>query len=469
MTAIFCPPPLQQDRSQLQAFLVSCQQRSRGHRRRLIASFSLPLGAVDPLAALQVLAAPQSRYFYWEHPVSQDAEAALDVALELSPSERRGHGNSGDRFARAQQFVKGAMARLQCDPISGAAARVRFYHCFSFFETSAHFPSASIVLPRWQISRRQGRSWLTANLPIGPKDNLETLWADVMAFLDAIAGLPASAISIVNPPQFAQGGFAPFATAVAAALQAIEGRSLQKVVLAHSLEARAAEPFQPARALAYLRQHHPRCYTFAVSTGGGQTFVGASPERLVALQGDQAVCDALAGSVRRGRTTAEDTVLAGQLLASNKECREHQAVRGFLCERLQQLGLKPRVTGTRLLQLANIQHLWTPIRAEVPDGLHLLDLVAWLHPTPAVAGLPANTACNYIRHWEPFDRGPYAAPIGWLDTQGNGEFVVGIRSALLDGTRARLYAGAGIVAGSTPERERAEVELKLQAMLKALG
>ncbi|MEO0948815.1 MAG: isochorismate synthase, partial [Cyanobacteria bacterium J06641_5] len=466
MTAIFCPPPLQQDRSQLQAFLASCQQRSRGHRRRFIASFSLPLGAIDPLAALQALATPQSRYFYWEHPIRREAEAALDVALELSSPEDNRNKNGGSRFTRAQQFVKDAMVRLHCDPISGAAARVRFYHCFSFFETSAHFPSASIVLPRWQISRRQGRSWLTANLPIDPNDNLETLWASVIAFLDALAELPASAISLVNPPQFAQGGLASFTTAVVAALQAIEARSLQKVVLAHSLEARAAEPFDPARALAYLRQHHPRCYTFAVGTGSGQTFVGASPERLIALQGRQVVCDALAGSVRRGRTAAEDTALAGQLLASNKERREHQAVRGFLCDRLQQLGLQPQVTGTRLLQLANIQHLWTPIRAEVPEGLHLLDLVAWLHPTPAVAGLPANTACDYIRHWEPFDRGPYAAPIGWLDTQGNGEFVVGIRSALLDGTRARLYAGAGIVAGSTPERECAEVELKLQAMLK---
>ena len=467
MTAVFCPPPLQQNRSQLQAFLASCQQRSRGRHRPPIASFSLPLGAVDPLAVLQALATPQSRYFYWELPACQEAEVALDVALELAPSK---HGDNGDRFAQARHFARRAMARLHCDPVSGAAARVRFYHCFSFFDASDHFPSASVVLPRWQISRRQEGSWLTANLPIGPQDDLDALWEMVMGRLEAIAAVSELAAPTANPPQFSGGvGFAPFTTAVTAALQAIGRQSLQKIVLAHSLEARASRPFEPVRALAYLREHHPRCYTFAVSAGSSRAFVGASPERLIALQGRQAICDALAGSVRRGRTAAEDTVLAGQLLASNKERREHQAVRGFLCDRLQELGLQPQATGPHLLQLANIQHLWTPIRAEVPDGMHLLDLVAWLHPTPAVAGLPASAACSYIRHWEPFDRGPYAAPIGWLDTQGNGEFIVGIRSALLDGMRARLYAGAGIVAGSTPERERAEVELKLQAMLKALG
>lgn len=465
MTAIFCPPPLQQDRSQLQSFLASCQQRSRG--RRLIASFSLPLGAIDPLTALQALATPESRYFYWEHPARQEAEAALDVALELPTGDR--NGNACNRFARARQFVEGAMARLHCDPVSGAADRVRFYHCFSFFETSDLFPSATVMLPRWQVSRRQGRSWLTANLPIGPKSDLDALWGTVVARLDAIAAATLPIAPPISAPQFSEARFAPFTTGVAAALEAIAEGSLQKVVLAHSIEASATKPFDPVRTLAYLRQHHPRCYTFAASAGLDRTFVGASPERLVALQRGQAICDALAGSVRRGRTAAEDAVLARQLLASNKERREHQAVRGFLCDRLQQLGLEPQVAGTRLLQLANIQHLWTPIRAAVPAHLHPLDLVAHLHPTPAVAGLPAATACNYIRHWESCDRGPYAAPVGWLDTQGNGEFVVGIRSALLAGTQARLYAGAGIVAGSTPEREQAEVELKLQAMLKALG
>jgi menaquinone-specific isochorismate synthase len=122
----------------------------------------------------------------------------------------------------------------------------------------------------------------------------------------------------------------------------------------------------------------------------------------------------------------------------------------------------------QLLQLLNIQHLWTPIQANVPTGVHPLEIVAELHPTPAVAGTPREISQEQIRRYETFDRGLYAAPLGWVDHRGNSEFIVGIRSALIDGDRARLYAGAGIVAGSDPDKEVAEIQLKLQALLKAL-
>ena len=132
------------------------------------------------------------------------------------------------------------------------------------------------------------------------------------------------------------------------------------------------------------------------------------------------------------------------------------------------MGLLPQILSPRLRQLSNIQHLWTPISAIVPPNIHPLKIVAQLHPTPAVAGTLPDIACNEIRRYESFERGLYAAPLGWLDGEGNCEFIVGIRSALIDGDRARLYAGAGIVAGSDPNKELAEIQLKLQALLKAL-
>ncbi len=147
---------------------------------------------------------------------------------------------------------------------------------------------------------------------------------------------------------------------------------------------------------------------------------------------------------------------------------EHQVVIEFITRQLGQLGLEPQPFPLRLLQLSNIQHLQTPIHARVPANIHLLDAVAELHPTPAVAGVPRKIACDHIRRYESFERSLYAAPIGWVDHQGNGEFAVGIRSALINGCHARLYAGAGIVEGSDPDRELAEVQLKLQALLAAL-
>ena len=140
-----------------------------------------------------------------------------------------------------------------------------------------------------------------------------------------------------------------------------------------------------------------------------------------------------------------------------------------ILRRLAPLGLRPEHPARpALLRLANVQHLQTPVRAALPAGVRLLDVLARLHPTPAVGGSPRAAACAHIRELEAFPRGLYAGPLGWIDAQGGGEFFVGIRSALIDGARARVYAGGGIVAGSDPEKEHAETELKFKALLDAL-
>ncbi|NJN60721.1 MAG: hypothetical protein HC795_03550 [Coleofasciculaceae cyanobacterium RL_1_1] len=140
-----------------------------------------------------------------------------------------------------------------------------------------------------------------------------------------------------------------------------------------------------------------------------------------------------------------------------------------MLDRLRGLGLAPEpISPIRLLQLSNIQHLWTPIYANLTINIHPLQIVERLHPTPAVAGSPQSIAYREIRRHEQFDRLLFAAPIGWFDAEGNASFLVGIRSALLDGCRARLYAGAGIVAGSQPDRELAEIELKLRTTINSL-
>ncbi|MBC1224506.1 isochorismate synthase MenF, partial [Nostoc sp. UCD120] len=186
------------------------------------------------------------------------------------------------------------------------------------------------------------------------------------------------------------------------------------------------------------------------------------------INNQQLITDALAGSAPRGKTPAEDAANANRLLNSEKEKHEHSLVLDFITQRLRQLGLSPQILAPRLRQLSNIQHLWTPISAVVPENIHPFRIVGQLHPTPAVAGASQDVACAEIRRYESFERGLYAAPLGWIDSEGNCEFIVGIRSALIDGDRARLYAGAGIVAGSDPDKEFAEVQLKLQALLKAL-
>jgi menaquinone-specific isochorismate synthase len=217
-----------------------------------------------------------------------------------------------------------------------------------------------------------------------------------------------------------------------------------------------------------LRDRHPGCQIFSLGNSQGYHFLGASPERLINIKNRQLLTDALAGSAPRGKNSYEDQQLASKLLGSEKERREHQSVSAFITQRLSQLGLKPQQSPLKLLKLSNIQHLWTPIYAQLPPQLHPLDIVAQLHPTPAVAGVPREIALEQIRYYETFDRCLYAAPLGWVDFQGNSEFIVGIRSALIKDNHARLYAGAGIVAGSDPAKELIEIQLKFQAMLRAL-
>jgi menaquinone-specific isochorismate synthase len=260
-----------------------------------------------------------------------------------------------------------------------------------------------------------------------------------------------------------------FKKSVSSALKAIAKGRLNKIVLAHAVDVISPFPFQLFRSLSNLRRLHADCYIFATSNGKGQNFIGASPERLLSLHNQRLATDALAGSAPRGKTATEDAYFAHSLLSSEKEMREHRAVTDFITQCLCHLGIEPQFPPLPfLLQLANIQHLQTPIQAKVPAHLHLLELLAELHPTPAVAGTPRDVAEAQIRRYETFERSLYAAPIGWVDHQGNGEFAVGIRSALIDGCRARLYAGAGIVAGSDPDKELAEIKLKLQTLLEAL-
>jgi menaquinone-specific isochorismate synthase len=260
----------------------------------------------------------------------------------------------------------------------------------------------------------------------------------------------------------------PFRQSVISALKSIEEKKFSKLVIAHVVDLVSSTPFPIIQALKNLRKHYHNCYIFALGNGEGNHFLGASPERLLKIHNQQFITDAIAGSAPRGSTPEEDFQRGQTLLNSEKERREHQAVVNFISERLQQLGLTVKTTPTTLLKLSNIQHLWTPIYSHLPTSLHPLEMVGQLHPTPAVSGVPTAITCQEITRYEPFDRSLYAAPIGWIDEQGNSQFVVGIRSALITGNQARLYAGAGIVAGSNPDQEVAEIQLKLQAMLKTL-
>jgi isochorismate synthase len=244
---------------------------------------------------------------------------------------------------------------------------------------------------------------------------------------------------------------------------------LEKVVLARSVEVRHNQPIDAVAAVRQLAATYPSCTVFAIAHHDA-CFLGATPERLIALQHGTAATMALAGSIDRGATPAADQALAAKLLHDPKERAEHAVVVGALRDGLAQACSRVIADAQpRVHKLPNLQHLLTPMRGQVIPGQGVLELVERLHPTPAMGGFPRQPALDLIRAYEHLDRGWYAGPIGWVNRAGEGEFVVGIRSALVQGSSATLFAGCGIVAESNAAAEYAESDWKLRPMLAALG
>ncbi len=251
----------------------------------------------------------------------------------------------------------------------------------------------------------------------------------------------------------------------------IASGQFEKIVAARRSVARLENEIDVAHLLRRLGGAYPGCYRFAFRRGDA-TFVGATPERLVRKQRDRIWTEALAGSIGSPRSSnaAERSALGEQLLASNKDLGEHALVVDSLRRRLaplcRELSIPDEPT---TLELRGVTHLHSPIEGTLADPSHILDLVAVLHPTPSVGGVPTNDAIEWITKHEPDPRGWYAGPIGWFDESGDGEFAVALRCGLIEGRQAHVFAGAGIVRDSDPSKEYAETDIKQQALLRALG
>lgn len=327
------------------------------------------------------------------------------------------------------------------------------------------FGEASFSLPRIELSHGKGGARLQlivrgAELRDGARVTAEV--DRILSQLDHPASPPASPVEGSSGDGAPATRIASYEALVERALSEIARRRFDKVVVARSRDV-ALEPTPTlGGVLDELRRHQPGSIRFAFGRGG-LAFVGASPERLVARSADRARADALAGSAPIG----PDVV--AKLLGSDKDRREHEVVARAIRDVLARWAARldgPTTPGVR--RLRDVAHLFTPVVA-VGVGAHVLDLADALHPTPALCGWPSRAAEAWIVANEETPRGWYGGPVGWFDDRGDGVFAVAIRSALLSPGRARLFAGAGIVAGSDPARELGETEIKLGAMRRALG
>jgi isochorismate synthase len=269
-------------------------------------------------------------------------------------------------------------------------------------------------------------------------------------------------IDSVKPP-------GDFEAAVAAAVERIRAGELEKVVLAREVLLRAPAAYDLAAVYGALREVFPGCFCFCCGTPEG-AFIGASPELLIRRSGASASTVALAGSTRRSSDPAVDDHLGERLMQSAKERSEHAIVARRIVRRLRPLAVWVSAADQPgQVKIANIQHLATPIHAQLAEPRSAIELAGKLHPTPAVGGEPWPKAGELIDELEGMDRGWYASPVGWMDATEDGEFCVAVRSALLRDREAHLYAGNGIVADSDPAAELSETELKLEALLPLLS
>ncbi|XVH31398.1 isochorismate synthase [Haloferacaceae archaeon DSL9] len=358
------------------------------------------------------------------------------------------------------------------------AACPRLFGGFAFHDDGSEgdpwwpFPDARFVLPRVQVTDADAGTWLTVNA-VGPDATPDRVERTLDAERTRLGSLSDSG-ALARRPGIAETHRrttpAAWAESVTAAVDRIVAGDLRKVVLAQALEAVLASDLPVADTLVRLADKYPECYRFLVEPDADErvSFFGATPERLVSLRGRTVETDALAGTTGRGETPAEDEWLARELMADAKNGHEHTLVVETIREQLAPFAASVAVGDRRVKRLATVQHLHTPITAELAADEHVLSLVDALHPTPAVGGLPPERALETIRETEPFDRGWYAAPVGWFDAAGNGTFAVALRSAVATARRATLFAGVGLVADSDPDREWDEIELKFRPILDEL-
>ena len=261
-----------------------------------------------------------------------------------------------------------------------------------------------------------------------------------------------------------------YVSAVDAALERLRGGAISKVVLARTMQVDAGRVLDPRRLVHRLRAVDPDCYAFAAPTGTGSVLVGASPELLVSRYGVEVRANPLAGSAPRAGDPDQDRANAEALGSSAKDRQEHAIVVEAVFAALHPLCTElHHDSDPVLLPTANVWHLSTRFRGRLREPAPTaLALAAALHPTPAVAGTPTSVALDVIAALEPFERGSYAGPVGWVDASGDGEWAIALRCAELVGERATLYAGAGIVADSDPAAELDETERKFRAFLDSL-
>lgn len=402
----------------------------------------------DPLDAIAL--APGEPAFYWRSDARDIEIAALGAVATVD-------ADGEERFDEASKAF--AALRANIDDVDGAWPLAVGGFAFDDGKPVAPwqgFPALRFFVPRVLWIREGGRRRMIVAYPAAREQTPREL---LSIATDTAAHQESAPLSPGEDSTH-------WSARVAAAVEAIREGRIEKIVLARRRTVEASSTPAAETLVRALAEARPSCFTFLVRWSG-RTFLGSSPERLLRLDAGTIEADALAGSAPRGLSRSHDDSLSRELFASPKERREHRIVADAIREALEPLAFEVEVAGEpSVLTLPEAHHLHTPVRARVDadTGPGLLDIAQRLHPTPAVCGAPRLEACRQLAR-EEGDRGWYGGAVGWIAGSGEGELAVALRAALLGESCAHVWAGAGIVEGSSPEREYDETERKMRSIL----
>jgi salicylate biosynthesis isochorismate synthase/menaquinone-specific isochorismate synthase len=474
------------DRERLHARLELALQRARRSGRSTLATMACPLdGSIDPVAVACASRRAGEPWFAFEQPDREGrALAALGEVVRLEEAGPERFALIADRW---RTLSAAAVADSPDDPDGGGPIAVGGFAFASDGGSSPvwrGFTPASMLVPEVTLTRhrRGGRkrdrcageseAGLTLAALVSADDTAEELLVHLCTRAQELSAAPLPLLDPAPTGRFeVASGMPPehYEAAVARAAEKIRAGRIQKIVVARDVEVHAPSAYNPAALFGVLRDAFPSCFVFCVGRDDA-TLIAASPELLVRREGQRISTMALAGSTRRSADPAVDAHLGERLLRDSSYREEHAIVVRRIERTLNRHAIwvasSPEPT---LVRIANIQHLATPIRAQLAAPIEAIELAGLLHPTPAVGGEPSAAALRLIPALEGLDRGWYTGPVGWSDAAGDGEFCVALRCALLRGNLARCYAGNGIVRESDPVTELGETEVKLSALLPLLS
>jgi len=417
---------------------------------------AVPVEKIDLLAWLK--SQSHDKKIYWN-----DRKENLEVA-GIGSADEVSDINISDYASVIQQIHKYS---------SDKCSKCRYYGGFSFYKEESRedewksFGAYNFVLPQFEMIQDAGSDLFICNIIHPDEASIIELARDLERISFKEADLNEDLPGISNVTYWP--GYEKWRDMINSALKDINDGEFDKIVLARKIEIDLLSRPDPFSILAVLRKSNHQTVSFCFQPDPETTFLGATPELLYRRDGRQISSDALAGTRPRGNNPDEDERLARDLITDEKELREHFFVTrslernlGRLCPQLESNG---RVS---VLKLSQIQHLYVPFRGSLNPDVTDGDILESIHPTPAVGGYPDKSVLPILHETEPFNRGWYAAPIGWTAAD-SATFAVAIRSALIIKNKMYLYSGAGIVDGSSPEREWEELENKIYHFKKVLG